>query len=135
MIEIFTKFYMLLLAASLFTVTASAYQNTSQENTGRTINVEKNPHENMCIETDDIKKYKVESDHSIRFEMTNGFEYLMIVKRKCPQLYFHKYISYSPVNGRLCAGVDEIKTRSGLPCRIISFKKMSTINSTEPTNP
>ncbi len=85
----------------------------------------------FCLETDNITQYKVESDQLIRFVMRSDFDILMRVKRHCSQLYFHKYISYTPVNGLLCEGVDEIKTRSGLPCRIESLEKIEKKQSEE----
>ena len=75
----------------------------------------------QCINTDNIKSYKIETDDLIRFYMNNGKKLTIRLKRKCPQLRFHGYLSYTPTNGRLCTGVDEITTRSGLTCRISSI--------------
>lgn len=77
--------------------------------------------EAQCLETDHIESYKIETDDLIRFTMTNGDKMIMRLKSYCPQLRFHGYFSYTPMNGRLCAGADEIKTRSGLPCIIGSL--------------
>lgn len=74
--------------------------------------------EAQCIETDQIQSYKIETDDLIRFTMAGGEKLVMRLKSYCPQLRFHGYFSYTPMNGRLCAGADEIKTRSGLPCLI-----------------
>ncbi|MBL4837792.1 MAG: hypothetical protein JKY34_09455 [Kordiimonadaceae bacterium] len=75
----------------------------------------------QCINTDNIKSYKIETDDLIRFYMKNGQKLTIRLKRKCPQLRFHGYLSYTPTNARLCTGVDEITTRSGLTCRISSI--------------
>lgn len=74
--------------------------------------------EAQCLETDNIASYKIETDDLIRFIMKDGGTMIMRLKSYCPQLRFHGYLSYTPMNGRLCAGADEIKTRSGLPCLI-----------------
>lgn len=79
------------------------------------------PAEAQCLETDAIQSYKIETDDLIRFTMTNGDKMIMRLKSYCPQLKFHGYFSYTPMNGRLCAGADEIKTRGGLPCIIGSL--------------
>ena len=76
-----------------------------------------------CISADQINGYKVESDELVRFTMHDGSTVLARLHRTCPQLHFHGYISYTPVNGQLCAKVDDIKTRSGMPCKIETFTK------------
>ncbi len=118
-----------LLVVPVLSFTANSQDTNPEEKTEPAFSAEEEAQ--ICLETDDVKSYKVESDQIIRFIMDNDIEYIMKVKRLCPQLYFHKYISYTPVNGRLCAGVDEIKTRSGLPCRIESLEK---IVKTPPAN-
>jgi len=77
----------------------------------------------QCLSTDAIVSYNIVSDDAIRFTLKEGKEIIMWLKPHCPQLHFHGYVSYTPVNGRLCAGVDEVKTRSGLPCRISHLTK------------
>ena len=77
--------------------------------------------EAQCLETDNIKSYKIETDDLILFTMKDGGKVSMRLKSYCPRLRFHGYLSYTPMNGRLCAGADEIKTRSGLPCLIGSL--------------
>ncbi len=74
-----------------------------------------------CIPTSDITGYKVESDSLVRLKMRGASDVIMRLKRHCPQLHFHKYISYTPVNGKLCEGLDDVVSRSGMPCRIASF--------------
>lgn len=74
-----------------------------------------------CLETDQVVSYKTENDTTVRFFMKNGAEMLLKLKRQCPQLHFHRYISYTPVDGKLCAGNDKIKTRAGVDCRIFSL--------------
>lgn len=90
--------------------------------------------EAQCLETDHIKSYKIETDDLIRFTMTNGDNMIMRLKSYCPQLRFHGYFSYTPMNGRLCAGADEIKTRSGLPCIIGSLVPETTSGAQQSTN-
>ena len=82
--------------------------------------------EAQCIETDNIASYKIETDDIVKFLMTDGSYVEMRLKHSCPQLRFHGYLSYTPMNGQLCAGADEIKTRAGLPCRIQSFETKET---------
>lgn len=74
-----------------------------------------------CIDADSITGYQVISDELVRLDMAGSAGILMRLKRHCPQLHFHKYVAYTPVNGRLCARFDDITTRSGTPCRIESF--------------
>ena len=78
-----------------------------------------------CVETDSILSYKVENDELVKIILTDRRQLLMRLKNRCPQLYFHKYISYTPTDGRICAGVDEIRNRAGLSCRIGSFETIS----------
>lgn len=77
----------------------------------------------QCLNTDAVVSYDIVSDDAIRFTLKEDKEIIMWLKPHCPQLHFHGYVSYTPVNGRLCAGVDEVKTRSGLPCRISHLTK------------
>ncbi|NVJ99539.1 MAG: hypothetical protein HWE25_15410 [Alphaproteobacteria bacterium] len=86
-----------------------------------------------CIDAQNIAEYKVVSDELIRLIMDKGPDVFMRLKRHCPQLHFHKYVSYTPVNGRLCARFDDIFTRSGTPCRIESFSSAQDEDVT--TNP
>jgi len=88
----------------------------------------------QCIETDEIQSYKIETDDMIRFTMKDGERLIMRLKSYCPQLRFHGYFSYTPMNGRLCAGADEIKTRSGLPCMIGSLAPDGKQKDTVPAN-
>jgi len=93
--------------------------------------------ETRCIETEKIKAYKVESDALVRIFLTDSRQILLRLKHRCPQLRFHRYISYTPTDGKICAGVDEIKTRAGLACRIGSFTPVpDAVDITEvPTEP
>lgn len=113
----------ILVAATCWAKTAVSQENPFQEAPEENLPQDDSGNK-FCLNTDNVNRYKVESDHLIRFMMNDDFDILMRVKRHCAQLYFHKYISYTPVNGLLCEGVDEIKTRSGLPCRIESLEKI-----------
>ena len=73
-----------------------------------------------CINADDIVSYHTVSDELVRFEL-KGHDALARLRKSCPQLHFHGYISYQPVNGMLCARFDDLVNRSGMPCRIDSF--------------
>lgn len=73
-----------------------------------------------CIKVDDIVSYHTVSDELIRFELTSH-DVMARLRKNCPQLHFHGYISYQPVNGMLCAKFDDVVSRSGMPCRIDSF--------------
>lgn len=79
-----------------------------------------------CVETDAIVSYKVENDELVKIQLADTRLLLMRLKTRCPQLYFHRYITYTPTNGRICAGVDEIRNRAGLSCRIESFETLPT---------
>ncbi len=74
-----------------------------------------------CIDADKVSGYRIVSDELIRLEMQGQKDVLLRLKRHCPQLHYHKYMSFTPVNGQLCARFDDIITRSGTPCRIESF--------------
>lgn len=78
-----------------------------------------------CIPTDRIIGYKVESDDLVRLEMKGHKDVLVHLKRACPQLHYHNYIAFQPINGELCARFDDIISRTGLPCRIESFTEMT----------
>lgn len=84
-----------------------------------------------CLQADRIQNYKVESDELVRFEMDGKTDILMRLKRHCPQLHFHKYMSYTPVNGQLCAKFDDIITRAGTPCRIDSLEEVPKTDGTQ----
>jgi len=86
-----------------------------------------------CVETDQIEAYKVENDKLVRFFLKNSQQMLLRLTHQCPQLYFHRYISYTPTDGKICAGADEIKTRAGLACRIGSLSPVP--KATEVTIP
>lgn len=88
-----------------------------------------------CVETEAIASYKVENDELVKIILTDRRQLLMRLKNRCPQLYFHKYISYTPTDGRICAGVDEIRNRAGLSCRIGSFETISQSPVEAPTLP
>jgi hypothetical protein len=77
----------------------------------------------------------VESDERVRLNMREGPDILMRLRRHCPQLYFHRYISYTPVNGQLCEGLDDVVSRSGMPCRIGSFTDAAPPPAVETTEP
>ena len=91
----------------------------AQENAGPNVTVDED--QTRCLETGQITGYKTENDKTVRFFMENGEDMLLKLKRLCPQLHFHRYISYTPVDGKLCAGSDKIKTRAGVNCRIFSI--------------
>ncbi len=74
-----------------------------------------------CIDADKVSGYRIVSDELIRLEMRGQKDVLLRLKRHCPQLHYHKYMSFTPVNGQICARFDDIITRSGTPCRIESF--------------
>ena len=88
----------------------------------------------LCIDTNNIDRYKIETDDIIRLFMKSGEAFTMRLKRQCPQLRFHGYLSYTPTNGKLCTDVDEVTTRSGLKCRISSIKVMKLVKKAPQTN-
>ncbi|SDD31655.1 DUF6491 family protein [Kordiimonas lacus] len=78
-----------------------------------------------CIDAGKISGYRIVTDEVIRLEMQGQKDVLLRLKRHCPQLHYHKYMSFTPVNGQLCARFDDIITRSGTPCRIESISEVS----------
>lgn len=106
-----------LLSALLFGSISVADAAAQSQQTERAEEAERG----RCIPTSDIASYKVESDLLVRLKMRNASDVIMRLRRHCPQLHFHDYISYTPVNGQLCEGVDDVVSRSGMPCRIASF--------------
>ncbi|MCJ9429906.1 DUF6491 family protein [Kordiimonas marina] len=89
--------------------TPKAPEKASAETTGKPL---------RCITTDRIMSYSVESDDTVRLMMMGKKDVIMKLRRNCPQLHYNNYIAYTPVNGQLCARMDDIVTRTGLPCRI-----------------
>jgi len=109
-----------LLASTLGAVGAASPLSAAQETSVPAS--EKLPEKTRCVETDRIASYKVESDEIVRLFLKNNTQMILRLKQHCPQLHFHRYISYTPIDGKICAGNDEIKTRAGLACRIGSIK-------------
>ena len=81
----------------------------------------KKPNISQCVETDQIDRYTVEDDQTVRLFLKTGDQQIMLLARHCPQLQFHGYFSYTPVDGKLCASTGKIKTRAGLLCQIKRF--------------
>ena len=107
------------LLAIVLAAFAGASAATAQEASGTAVTTEAD--KTRCLSTDQISDYNTESDKLVRFFMKNGEEMLLRLKHQCPQLHFHRYVSYTPVDGKLCAGNDKIKTRAGVDCRIFSI--------------
>ena len=108
----------LLAGTACFSPVIAAETPQSTNNNSQSIPV---TNETRCIETDQVARYKTENDELVRLFMKNGHQMLLRLKQQCPQLHFHRYISYTPVDGKLCAGSNQIKTRAGLTCRIGSI--------------
>ncbi|WP_262692360.1 DUF6491 family protein [Kordiimonas aestuarii] len=77
----------------------------------------------QCIDAENIISYHTVSDDLIRFELRDK-DVMARLRKTCPQLHYHGYISYQPVNGQLCARFDDVVNRSGMPCRIESFTEL-----------
>lgn len=75
----------------------------------------------QCLKTKDIRGFEIVSNTIIRFEMADNSTSLMLVSPTCPQLKFHDYFSYIPVDGALCAGRDSLTARSGETCAVTSI--------------
>ncbi|PCI63834.1 MAG: hypothetical protein COB37_03535 [Kordiimonadales bacterium] len=114
------------LAFCIFEGGASIAQDEQSENT-EAAPPEESTNESRCVKTDSIVRYKVESDTAVRLFLRDDRQIVLRVKRFCPQLHFHRYMSYTPVDGRICAGEDDIKTRAGLACRIESLTPASNL--------
>jgi hypothetical protein len=106
-----------LLALSLLLSPCAAFAQQGEDEVRRPA-----PGENssQCINVEDILSYHTVSDELIRFEL-KAHDVMARLRKNCPQLHFHGYISYQPVNGMLCAKFDDVVSRSGMPCRIDSF--------------
>ncbi|WP_417449075.1 DUF6491 family protein [Kordiimonas sp.] len=86
----------------------------------------------QCIDTDKIVSYQTVSDELIRFELTDH-HVMARLRKNCPQMHYHGYISYQPVNGQLCARFDDVVSRSGMPCRIESLTELPLPSNNEQT--
>jgi len=121
----------LLAGTACFTPIVAAEVPQSTNSNAQSIPV---TNETRCIETNQIARYKTENDELVRLFMKNGSQMLLRLKRQCPQLHFHHYISYTPVDGKICAGSNQIKTRAGLACRIGSIAPAPADVPNEPKN-
>ncbi|WP_191250203.1 hypothetical protein [Kordiimonas sediminis] len=72
----------------------------------------------MCMDTERVMSYTVETDRLVRFSMKNAPDILMTIKGFCPQLKYHQYFTYTPTNGMICTTIHDITTRAGMPCKI-----------------
>ena len=71
-----------------------------------------------CLTTDEITSYAILDDRTVRFQLTGNRYADVLVQKACGDLKYHEYVSYVPMNGQLCAKVDELITREGIHCRI-----------------
>lgn len=90
------------------------------------------PNKSRCIETDQIDQYQTDNDQQVRLFLRNGSQFLLRLRQQCPQLHFHRYMSYTPVDGKICAGSNKIKTRAGLSCRIDSISPVAPAETDVP---
>ena len=85
-----------------------------------------------CIQADTILSYKILNDKTAIFSLASGPPVRMTLARECPQLKFHGYFSYIPINGLLCADSPEsigqsITTRAGLSCTIARLEPVAEL--------
>ncbi len=94
-----------------------------------------------CIFTDDIIRYKILSDSLIELtlrvpekDLKNSDQaaeppetVLMSVGNNCPQLAFHNYLHYVPLDGLLCAERDTVQSRSGESCTITALTGQASV--------
>lgn len=128
---------------SLMSATALAALAQQEDQAKPTPKAERN-----CIQVTAIEDYKTRSDNAVLLTLklmlpSQGSQksvpkptpkqtpapltqVMMRLSQGCHNLHFHDYISYIPLNGRLCAGVSNIKSRSGHSCKIIAFLPYST---------
>ena len=80
-----------------------------------------------CLEVDDIESYQVIEKNLVAFTLKTKETLHVRVIEGCPDLGFHDYVGYVPMNGRLCVGSESLITREGFNCRIIGIKTAPTI--------
>lgn len=71
-----------------------------------------------CLDANEIENYEIVSDKSVRFALKDGRSALVVLQSVCGDLLYHHYISYVPMNGKLCVNRDELVTREGIHCKI-----------------
>lgn len=73
-----------------------------------------------CISIAGLQKYKTLSDKQVKLFFKKK-SYSMTLSSGCNNLHYHGYLSYIPLNGKLCTQKNEIKTRSGHSCLVQAF--------------
>ena len=106
----------------LITLCAPAAGYTAQEVSGT------NPY---CVDSDIIARYVILSDSQATLYTEGGDTFLMTLNKTCPQLKFHQYFSFTPINGQLCAGESDIQSRAGFTCRVKSLELLEEIEKTK----
>lgn len=75
-----------------------------------------------CIESSRVAAATVTSDRTIDLVLVGGERWRMRFKEDCPALSYYQGFYYRQTQaGRLCAGRDAIKARSGAECPIASL--------------
>lgn len=80
-----------------------------------------------CIQVADIKAYKIIEKNRVAFTLKSGAVIEVRVVESCPDLGFHDYVGYVPVNGQLCKGSESLITREGFNCQIIGIKEGNSV--------
>lgn len=92
--------------------------------------------DDACVSAGQIRDYDILSDTVVRLTIRpeagseralwdEGLEpdflildRLLVLEPACPQLHFQNYMYFVPVDGKLCAGRDMIRARTGESCPI-----------------
>lgn len=75
-----------------------------------------------CIDSERIAGAIVSSDHTVDLVLTGGERWRMRFKDDCSALSYYRGFYYQQTRaGRLCAGRDAIRARSGAECPIDSL--------------
>lgn len=71
-----------------------------------------------CIDVRNLRDKRVTDATHVRLLTRDGRAWSVEVRRTCPDLAFHNYVTFIPVGGALCAGRDDMISREGYSCRI-----------------
>lgn len=77
-----------------------------------------------CLDSASIAGAIVTSDRTVDLVLTGGDRWRMRFKDDCRALSYYQGFYYRPSDGRLCAGQDSIRARSGAECPIASLAKL-----------
>lgn len=78
-----------------------------------------------CVAIRSIRSADLTDRNSVDLILSNGQRYRARFGRHCPSAAFYSGFYVEPADdGSLCAGRDDIKSRSGISCEVESFKRL-----------